>query len=114
MKRYLIILLLLSAVFSCSKETYTDAAEPEWLKLRISSDEANIKSNPQLGLDAAAWLRFEWQSSYYYDYINLNNSSGPETYTFDGQKLSLSAESLATYHKERCCEHVVWKGAGYQ
>ncbi|HLN54803.1 MAG TPA: hypothetical protein VK207_02360 [Bacteroidales bacterium] len=113
MKRYFIMLLLLSSVFSCRKETYSDAAVPEWLKLRISTDEAMIKSNPQLGLDAAAWLRFEWQSSYYYDYINLNNSSGAETYTSDGQKLSFSAESLATYRKERCCEHVVWRGQSY-
>lgn len=113
MRRSLIFLLLILAGISCKKEVYKDADEPDWLKLRIASDKEIIQSHPELGLDRAAWLRFEWQSAYYYDYINLNNSSGPETYTFEGDKLSLSSEALTAYHAERCCEHVVWMGTGY-
>lgn len=114
MKKILVSLFMIIALVACREKVYTDADEPEWLKLRIASDEQMIRSNPQSGLDAAAWLRFEWESSYYYDYVNLNNSGGPETYTYEGQKISFSADQLAAYKAERCCEHVVWRGAKYQ
>ncbi|HEX2969273.1 MAG TPA: hypothetical protein VHO46_09215 [Bacteroidales bacterium] len=113
MKKYLVALALMFSLFSCKDAPYMDPDEPDWLKQRIQADEEIIKSNPQSGLDAAAWLRFEWQGGYYFDYINPANSSGIETYNFKGELIPFATDGRETYEKDRCCEHVVWTGSKY-
>lgn len=104
---------MLTAI-ACNKEgTYIEVKNPDWLTSWIARDNELIKANPNSGFEKAAWIRFEWEGEYYFDYINRDNSSGPETYTYDGTKLSLNATALAEYHTKRCCEHVIWVGPGY-
>lgn len=114
MNKILLGILFVLVASACKKEeTYTDVEDPEWLKARIERDNELIRSNPNSGFEKAAWLRYEWESDYYFDYINLDNSSGVETYTYDGTRLSLSDEAVAEYVAKRCCEHVIWVGPGY-
>lgn len=114
MNKVVLFSLIAFIALSCKKDVYTDAADPDWLKDRIAADEETIKNYSQSGLDMAAWIRYEWQSLYFYDYINPNNSSGSETYTYEGERIYFSYVALAQYHAERCCEVMVWKGAKYQ
>lgn len=114
MKRTLLIISFVLAAIACKKEeTYIEVKNPDWLISRIERDKEIIKSNPNSGFEKAAWIRFEWEGDYYFDYINRDNSAGPETYTYDGTKLSFSAEAYAEYLAKRCCEHVIWVGPGY-
>lgn len=114
MNRVILIISFVLAISACKEEeTYLDVKDPEWLQSRIERDEGLIEANPDSGFEKAAWIRFEWEGDYYFDYINLDNSAGAETYTYDGSKLSFSAEALAEYLAKRCCEHVIWVGPGY-
>lgn len=113
--RHLIFLLfLVFTISSCEKDYLIPKSEvPDWLRKRIAQDEKEIKSNPQSGLDIAAWIRYEYLDNYYFEYHNLLSSAGPVTYDYDGVIIMLNQEPYLNYNADKCCKQYVWKGPSY-
>ena len=112
MKKIVLILLLPLLVISCEKERFVAQDEiPKWLKDRIEHDEMIIASNPQSGLDCAAWIRYKYEKNYYFEYINMLSSSGPQIYDYSGTRYF--PPDIFDYQENRCCKMYVWKGSWY-
>ena len=113
MKKLVLLIAVLSLVISCEKDyLIPDSEVPDWLRKRIAQDEKLIKSNPQTGLDIAAWIRYKYQSDYYFEYHNLLSSAGPVAYDYDGLVMS-NREQYLKYNADKCCKKFVWKGPSY-
>ena len=114
MKRILPLFLLILIIGSCEKtKTVSDPETPDWLMDRISLDEEAIKSNPQSGLDIAAWIRYTWEDKFYFEYVNLLSSAGPKIYRYDGTELMYTDNIILDYNSKKCCRIYVWKGPSY-
>jgi len=116
MKKFFSIITLCLLFISCEKvpNLLVPSSEvPNWLKDRISADEKKIESNPQSGLDFAAWIRYKYHDAYYFEYHNVISSAGPETYDFTGNKILYTQEPYLNFETEKCCKEFVWKGPSY-
>jgi hypothetical protein len=115
MKKLLPILVLFFCLVSCKKDNYLipSSEVPKWIQERISHDEKVISSDPKSGLDIAAWIRYKYNSSYYFEYLNLLSSAGPEIYDSAGNKIKLYNEPYIDYSSKKCCRQFVWKGPSY-
>ena len=113
MKKLLFLFSLVLIMISCVKTQKSDSDVPSWLQQKITHDEEIIKSDPQSGLDIAAWIRYEYKGEYYYEYLNLLSSAGPKTYKNDGTEISFNATNYSDYQSEKCCRYYVWKGKSY-
>jgi len=113
MKKLLLLFTITFLLSSCEKDYYLIPANevPRWLKDRISHDEKIIQSDPQSGLDVAAWIRYKYEGDYYFEHRNGLSSLGPEQYDFDGNKYQ--PEDIFEYMENRCCKRFVWKGPNY-
>jgi hypothetical protein len=110
--------LLLSLMFSaCEKEPYLipENEVPEWLKSRISRDEAEMSTAPQSMLYYGGWIRYEWDGEYYFEYHNELSSSMPQPISESGNALHIHAFDTTTeYYKEKCCKQYVWKAPKFR
>ncbi len=113
MKKIIFLLALVLLTVACEKSKTQDFEIPAWIQERINHDEEIIRSNPQSGLDIAAWIRYEYNSKLYYEYLNLLSSSGPEIYQNDGTKLQYADINIYEYQSEKCCRYYVWRGPSY-
>ena len=116
MKRLLIPIVLLIAFLSCEKEkNYLIPANeiPEWLKTKISQDEQIIKDSPQLMNAYGAWIRYRWQNTNFFEYINFLSSSSVAPVSESGDTLYYGATNL-NYNNEKCCKEYVWKAPMYK
>jgi hypothetical protein len=116
MKKLIILFSLTLFLFSCEKWPdflIPDSEVPKWLKERIADDEKVIKSNPQSGLDAAAWIRYKYNNEYYFEYRNNFSSLGPEKFDYDGNKIIVTQAPYLNFEKDKCCKQFVWKGQTY-
>jgi hypothetical protein len=116
MKKVFSLITLCVLFVSCEKGPnllLPGSEVPDWLKARIASDEKKIESNPQSGLDVAAWIRFKFRDAYYFEYRNGLSSAGPEIYNFSGNKILLTQEPYINFQAEKCCKEFVWKGPSY-
>ena len=87
MKNLVLFLCFFLLASSCEKnQTVPDDEVPGWLKTRIAQDELTIASNPQSGLDIAAWIRYKYQKEYYFEYHNMLFSSFPPVYNYAGRR----------------------------
>ena len=86
---------------------------PSWIQERIYHDEQIVKSNPRSGLDIAAWIRYEYKGKFFYEYLNLFSSAGPEIYQNDGTKFNNSEIDIFDYQSEKCCRYYLWRGPSY-
>ncbi len=102
--------------FSCEKDyLIPDKEVPEWLKTKINQDEQIIKDSPQLMNSYGAWLRYDWQNEYYFEYHNVLSSSLPQPISTKGDTLHIYATDINTdYYKEKCCKQYVWKASEYK
>ena len=116
MKKILYFITIALMITSCEKwpDFLIPSSEvPKWLKERISNDEEIIKSNPQSGLDVAAWIRYKYDEKYFFEYRNGLSSSGPKVYNYDGDQVTFDQESYLIFETEKCCKEFVWKGPSY-
>lgn len=114
LKQSFFLFLLVFTISSCEKDYLIPKGEvPDWLKERIAQDEKEIELNPQSGLDIAAWIRYKYQSNYYFEYHNLLMSSMPPVYDYDGDIVIFNQDSYQKFHNDKCCKQFVWKGPSY-
>jgi hypothetical protein len=102
--------------FSCEKDfLIPDKEVPEWLKSKIKQEEQIIKESPQLMSAYGAWLRYDWQNEYYFEYHNELSSSFPRAISIKGDTLHIWANDVNTdYYKEKCCRQLVWEAPNYK
>ncbi len=111
------LLLFISIMFvSCEKDyLISNRQVPVWLKADIKHQEQVIKESPQLMNAYGAWLRYEWQNEYYFEYHNSLSSSSPRAISEGGDTLNIWANDVNTdYYKEKCCKTFVWKASNYK
>lgn len=114
MKKILLVLLPAILLISCEKQYLVPADEvPEWLKTRIAEIEDEIEANPKSGLDIGAWIRYEYNDQYYFEWHNLLSSSFPPIYDTDGNIMTYSWDNSSGYQKDKCCKKFVWKGPSW-
>jgi hypothetical protein len=116
MKKLLLLFSFMFFLASCEKwpDFLIPSSEvPRWLKERIAHDEKAIESNPQSGLDPSAWIRYQFEGKYYFEYRNSFSSLGPEKFNYDGVKIMLNQEPYLNFETDKCCKQFVWKGPSY-
>ena len=114
MKRLSLVFMFVVSSLSCERELLIpDSEVPEWLKDRITHDEALIQDSPQSGLDFAAWIRCKYDGKYYFEYLNLLSSTFPSIYNYEGVRVMSSPDEYQTFYSQRCCKQYVWKGKSY-
>ncbi len=116
MKRLIYIIATAILLISCEKSSellIPDSQVPKWLKERISDDEKKIESDPKSGLVFAAWFRYEYEGSFYFEYVNIISSAGPKTFKYDGTEFIYTTNGFTEYQSGKCCKRYVWKGPEY-
>jgi len=101
--------------FSCEKEYLVPEDElPDWLLDQIELYEQTIADNPKSSYAWSSWIRYEWNSEYYYEFWNLLSSTFPNPISHARDTLDISQVDADTdYFKEKCCGAYVWKGPNY-
>jgi len=112
MKKVIIPFVLSLILFSCEKDKPVADDIPAWLKVRIAEDESKIEADSSSGLDIAAWIRYEYRGSFYYEYHNMLSSSGPKVYNSKGDQINYGI-SYMDYLADKCCKKYIWKGPAY-
>jgi hypothetical protein len=114
----LALMFLLSITFLSCEKNLPDVPEneiPIWLKTRISQDEQKIKENPKFMTSWGAWIRYKWQSEYYFEYNNILSSTTIVPISEKGDSLYKNAnETNMKYYNEKCCKQYVWKAPNYK
>ena len=115
MRKLVWIFIFSLLLFSCKKDNQKgyllpDSEIPEWLKTQIKKDEQKIQDTPKYMASYGGWLRYNWQSVYYFEYHNMLSSSSPIPISFNGDTLHVFANDInSAYSKEKCCSVYVWK-----
>ncbi len=111
MKKSGLLLFIFIMLVSCRKDYLIPANEvPDWLKADIQHQEQVIRDSPRLMNAYGAWLRYEWQNEYYFEYHNILSSSSPRAITVNRDTLHILANDVNTdYYKGKCCKRFVWK-----
>jgi hypothetical protein len=114
MKRIIVIFGFALLILSCEKAKIESKPEiPNWLKDRIAQDEETLKSNPKSALNVSAWLRYAYDGNYYYEFVNLLSSMGPQIYMQDGTTFIYTDKKFSKYQSGKCCKLYIWKGPSY-
>lgn len=110
------LMLLFSIVFLSCEKTLPDVSKdeiPDWLKNRISNNEQIIARNPKYILAWGAWVRYKWQSEYYFEYNNLLWATTIAPVSETGDTLYQGATNME-YYNQKCCKQYVWRGPLYK
>ena len=114
MKKALFLFTVTFLCFSCEKDFLIPRNKvPDWLKEKISQDEATIKSDPKLMPNYGAWLRYEFQGEKYYEYDNPLSSLSRNPYSHDGVRINTTIAPFTDYWNDKCCEKFIWKAPSY-
>lgn len=114
MKKALLLLSVMAVLASCEREQLVpDSEVPKWLKERIAQDEEILKTSTQSNLGIAAWMRYQYDGSYFFEYLNLISSSFPPVYSFEGVRVMFDQNDYQDYSRNKCCKKYVWKGPDY-
>jgi hypothetical protein len=114
MKRIIFLFSLALIILSCEKAKIEPNPEiPNWLKDRIFQDEESLKTNPKSGLNVSAWIRYAYNGNYYFEFVNLLSSMGPQIYKQDGTTFFYTDKNFSGYQSEKCCKSYIWKGPSY-
>jgi hypothetical protein len=119
MKQLLVILLLSFLITSCNKIKtgvilIPDNEVPTWLKSDIEQQQNKILTSPKSTAPYGAWIRFNWNNDYYFEYHNYLSSSSPKAISFNRDTLHIIANDINTdYGKNKCCRTFVWRAPKY-
>jgi len=116
MKKMALMFFFSLLLFSCEKDfLIPDKEVPDWLKSKINQDEQMMNDYPSSCLYYGAWLRYNWQDEYYFEYHCSCSSSSPRAISTKGDTLHIWANDVTTdYYKEKCCRQLVWKAPKYE
>ncbi len=107
MKRIIFLFSLALIILSCEKAKIEPNPEiPNWLKERIVQDEETLKSNPNSALNVSAWIRYTYSGNYYFEFVNLLSSMGPQIYKQDGTTFFYTDKNFSGYQSEKCCRSI--------
>lgn len=115
MKKLALLFTFSILLISCEKDYLVPKNEvPKWLRTNISHEEKIIEDSPQLMNSYGAWIRFQWQNEYYFEYWNFLSSSSPKAYSTNEDILTVNPWDTTTdYYKEKCCKQIIWKGPNF-
>jgi len=123
MKKFLLCLLPAILLISCERQYLLPSDEvPGWLKKRIADTEEIISSDARSGLSISAWIRYEYNDQYYFEWLNLLSSSFPPIYKTNGDMMTFSWNSTDAldanptydeYQKDKCGKKYIWKGPSW-
>ena len=114
MKKFALLLALVLFLLSCEKDYLIPKKDvPNWLKDRIQQDEESLKFQPISALNVSAWIRYAYDGNFYYEFVNLTSSMGPQIYMQDGTKFKPTYQNFSKYQSEKCCKLYIWKGPSY-
>ena len=114
MKRIFFLFTFALLILSCEKAKIEPNPEiPNWLKDRIAQDEQSLKSHPRSSLNVSAWIRYAYDGIYYYEFVNLTSSMGPQIYMQDGTTFTYTDRNFLKYLSKKCCKLYIWKGPSY-
>jgi len=115
MNKLALLLLTLLITTSCEKDYLIPNGQvPNWLKTQINKEEQIIKDSPQLMNSYGAWIRYEWENEYYFEYHNSLSSSMYQPITQDGDTVHIYLwDTKQPYNTEKCCKQFVWKAPNY-
>jgi hypothetical protein len=114
MKKFLLLLLPAILLISCERQYLLPSDEvPGWLKQSIADTERIISSDSRSGLSISAWIRYEYNDQYYFEWHNLLSSSFPPIYNFEGDMMGYSWATTDDYQKDKCCREYIWKGPSW-
>jgi PBP1b-binding outer membrane lipoprotein LpoB len=114
MKKLALLLALALFLLSCEKDYLIPKKDvPNWLKDRIQQDEESLKSQPRSALNVSAWIRYAYDGNYYYEFVNLTSSMGPQIYMQDGTAFTYTDKNFSKFLSEKCCKLYIWKGPSY-
>jgi len=115
MRKIALLFVLSLFFFSCEKDyLIPDNEVPDWLKSDIKKQEQIIKESRRFMCSYGAWLRYDWDHEYYFEYHNELSSSSPKAISTNGDTLHIWANDVNTeYYKEKCCRQLVWKAPKY-
>lgn len=114
MKRIFLAFFLGLIIISCEKEQFLQVPDiPLWLREKITHEEEIIKTDSHSGLEIAAWIRYEYDGNFYFEYLNLLNSARPTTYNIYGNLINFNFVSSQAYFTKRCCKLYIWRGPLY-
>ncbi|HEY5124515.1 MAG TPA: hypothetical protein VIK14_12350 [Ignavibacteria bacterium] len=116
MKKLALMFFISIMFFSCAKDYLIPNKEvPDWLKTKISQDEQEMKDFPQSWKYYGAWVRYNWQNEYYFEYHNVLSESLPKPISAKGDTLHFYVfETTTDYYKEKCCKEFVWKAPEFK
>ena len=115
MKKILSIIFLAILTFSCEKDDLVPEEElPDWLLDQIELQEQAVADNSKSGYAFSSWIRYQWNSEYYYQYWDMALSFIPSPISHTRDTLDISQGGAnADYSNEKCCEVYVWRGPNY-
>lgn len=111
----IIIILLLSVSCEKEKEFLISSSEiPDWLQEQIKEDEKIIASDTARMPNYGAWIRYEFENEYYFEYDNPLSSLSRNPYSWKGVRVDVTQSPYTNYWKDKCCEKYVWKAPKYE
>lgn len=121
MRKLSFLIIVVFCLVSCEKNGLVPDNEiPIWLKERIAHDEAIIKESPHLWYNYGAWMRYEFEDDFYFEYENPLSSTAYPIYSESEVHISLVSSHeeylvslLKKYVDNRCCKKFVWKAPNY-
>ncbi len=112
---YIPLIVLVFLFSSCEKRQFVSEDEiPQWLKEAIEVAETEIEeSDPKMMVNHGAWIRYEFEKDYYFQYENMLSSVMYQIYNFEGVGIDSLNILYNTFNEERCCKKYVWKAPDY-
>ena len=114
--RFLTLATLLLLSVSCEKEEdllIASADIPDWLYEQIQEDKKIIEADPKRMQNFGAWIRYEFNHAYYFEYDNPLSSLSRNPYSQAGIRIDVTQAPYIHYWSDKCCEQYVWKAPKY-
>ncbi len=112
---FLPIVTILFFSMACEEESSSTASVtiPDWLQEQIEKDEKIIEADPKRMQNYGAWIRFEFNQKYYFEYKNPLSSLAFNVKTQDGKGVDITQSPFINYQKDKCCKQYMWKASKY-
>jgi len=68
----------------------SSAEIPDWLQEQIEEDEKIIDSDPKRMQNYGAWIRYEFNNAYYFEYDNPLSSLSRNPYSQEGIRIDIT------------------------